>query len=136
MISSDMVRVKERRIGDTMDMKFLAPSTEAYQFGVLVDRIFQIPDPGIETNAFDTDFLVAPNILLTNFHVLPYASNAEGIAINFKHEYNQYRQITSGLKYRLNPSRFFLSDQELDFTFIYVEEEGMVNFMLFSIIKD
>lgn len=119
------VRVPERKIGDTMDLKFFPPSPEAYLFGTPVGRIFQVPDPGIEINAFGSGFLVAPNILLTNNHVLPYASAAEGVAVNFKYEYNQFRQRTSGSLYRLDPDTFFLSDQLLDYTFIYVQEIEM-----------
>lgn len=118
-------RVPERKIGDTMDMKFFAPSPEAYQFGIPVGRIFQVPEPGIELNAFGTGFLVAPNIFLTNFHVLAYPSMAEGIAVNFKYEYNQFRQLTSGLRYRLDPGKFFLSDELLDYCFVYIEDNEL-----------
>ncbi len=114
-------RTVERKIGDTLDLSKRPPSAEAYRFGIPVGRVYQIPDPGIEIDAFGSGFLIAPNLIITNNHVFPAQDYAEGCVINFKYEYNEFNKLQSGLKFRLTPEIFFLTDIDLDFTIVYAE---------------
>jgi endonuclease G, mitochondrial len=115
------VRAKERQIGDTLDFRKRPPTPEAYKFGTPVGRVYQIPDPGIEIDAFGTGFLISSDLMITNHHVFPYRSSAEGCAINFKHEFNEFGKLVSGVRYKLNPSKFYLSDEKLDFAIVHVD---------------
>jgi endonuclease G len=114
-------RSKERQIGDTLDFRKRPPSPEAYKFGTPVGRVYQIPDPGIEIDAFGTGFLISSELMITNHHVFPYRSSAEGCAINFKHEFNEFGKLLSGVRFKLNPSKFYLSDEKLDFAIVHVD---------------
>lgn len=116
------IRTKERQIGDTIDYKKRPPSPEAYKFGTPVGRVYQIPDQGAEIDAFGTGFLISTNLMMTNHHVFPYRTSAEGCAINFKHEFNEFGKLLTGVRYKLDPTKFYLSDERLDFAIIYVEQ--------------
>lgn len=68
-------------------------------------------------------FLVAPNILLTNFHVLnsvDVASNARAI---FNYQDGDAGTAGSTATFKLNPDRLYLdsSFEELDYCFVWVE---------------
>ncbi|WP_299472565.1 trypsin-like peptidase domain-containing protein [uncultured Roseibium sp.] len=84
-----------------------------------------------------TGFLVAPNLLLTNHHVL----NDVKVAQNAKAEFNY--QITEedildgppdsappAVSFSLNPDRLFVTSKvgELDFTFVWIEAEAARQF--------
>ncbi len=114
-------RTFERKIGDTLDLSRRPPSQAARQFGRPVGRIFQVPDPGFEIDAFGSGFLISPNLLITNYHVLPSASHAEGCAVNFGYEYDEFNKLQLGIRFALSPKTFFLSDEQLDYTIIYVD---------------
>ncbi|MBC8035172.1 MAG: trypsin-like peptidase domain-containing protein, partial [Chitinophagaceae bacterium] len=115
------IRSLERQIGDTIDFRRRPATPEAYKFGTPVGRIYQIPDKGLEIEAFGTGFLITPELMITNHHVFPYKDYAEGCAINFQHEYNEFGKLQSGLRFNLDPSKFYFSDEKLDFAIVYVK---------------
>jgi endonuclease G, mitochondrial len=69
---------------------------------------------------FGTGFLVAPNLIVTNHHVLPNAA-AAALAIaefNFQHDLNGVESLRR--VYNLMPSSLFFSDAALDVSFVEV----------------
>lgn len=79
-----------------------------------------------------TGFLVAPNILLTNHHVLNSPEVAEAAAVAFDYELSA-QAIASGRKtepmpgrsYRLRPDRLFVTspiEGGLDYSFVWIED--------------
>ncbi|MDI2076631.1 DNA/RNA non-specific endonuclease [Bradyrhizobium sp. Mp27] len=69
---------------------------------------------------FGTGFLVAPNLLMTNHHVLPNAS-AASLAIaefNYQHDLNGVESLSR--VYNVMPSSLFFTDASLDVSFVEV----------------
>src|SRR5262245_51661497 len=62
-------RLAERQIGATLDFVDLPPDDQALKAGRPVVRIVTINGPDIVPEGFATGFLVAPDLLLTNYHV-------------------------------------------------------------------
>ncbi|CAN5744026.1 hypothetical protein BH20ACI4_BH20ACI4_22880 [soil metagenome] len=72
-----------------------------------------------------TGFLVSPNVLLTNNHVLNSFEVAQNGTCVFNYQENELGKIQPTKEYRINPSRLFLTNsyKELDFTFVWVDNE-------------
>ena len=69
---------------------------------------------------FGTGFLVAPNLLMTNHHVLP-SSDAASLAVsefNYQHDLNGVESLRR--VYNLMPSTLFFTDAGLDVTLVDV----------------
>lgn len=106
----------ERRIGPTLDLDEAPPNDAARLAGRPVGRIVSlVADGGVE--GFATGFLVAPNMVLTNHHVFATAGEAAGCAIQFGYERTP-TGLAAGVTYELDPSVFFFTHSELDFTLV------------------
>jgi V8-like Glu-specific endopeptidase len=78
-----------------------------------------------------TGFLVSPNILLTNHHVLNSADVARAAVCQFNYQVSESGQPEPVQRFRLRPDRLFVTDpvtrptdqQGLDFTFVWVDGE-------------
>lgn len=66
-----------------------------------------------------TGFLIAPNVLLTNHHVIPSSAVAATGMVDFGYEYDAYRREKKEFIFRLDP-QIFVSSPELDFTLVGV----------------
>lgn len=75
---------------------------------------------GGQVAGFGTGSLVSPTLLLTNHHVLPSAEVAEGSGIEFSFQDGLDGQPLSPRSFELDPGRFFLADEELDFALVAV----------------
>lgn len=113
----------ERRMGATLDFTPFAPSEGARRAGRPVARIVAMGGPGVEPEGFATGFIVHPGILLTNHHVFPFRSDARGVAANFCYERSD-RGLERGVCFELDPDRFYVSDERLDFAFVAVRERA------------
>lgn len=69
-----------------------------------------------------TGFLVAPGLLLTNEHVLTSAEFAERCVLEMDYELNRFGPAKSPQVFALNPTRFFLNDEALDYALVGVGE--------------
>ena len=70
---------------------------------------------------FGTGFLVAPNVLITNQHVLRDAQEARVSRIEFEYELDVSGNSMSPQTFELRPDTFYLSNQSLDFALVAVE---------------
>lgn len=109
----------ERRLGPSLDFVGLAPSEQARKAGRPVARIVDTVSVNFEPRGFATGFLVAPDLLMTNWHVFPSRADAEGCGANFLYEENE-RGLSRGILFALEPGRFFVSDKDLDFAIVAV----------------
>lgn len=109
----------ERRLGPSLDLIGLPPSEQARKAGRPVARIVDTVAAGFEPRGFATGFLVAPDLLITNWHVFPSRADAEGCGANFLYEQTD-RGLSRGLLFALEPARFFVSDKALDFAVVAV----------------
>lgn len=122
-LSAAIVAATERRLRDIDQSTLDFPTDSARKAGVAVARLFEIGDTS-EMKGFGTGFLVAPNIIITNWHVFKSAKDAVGCAANFLHEKPAPNAVVeAGVSFRLRPERFFYSNEQLDFALVYVEED-------------
>jgi endonuclease/exonuclease/phosphatase family metal-dependent hydrolase len=84
-----------------------------------------------------TGFLVAPNLLLTNHHVINNPDVAEHAVAEFRYELLEEDLLDGppdlvppSVNYRLNPSRLFITSPltGLDYTFVWIEAEASEKF--------
>jgi endonuclease G len=68
-----------------------------------------------------TGFLVAPSLLMTNNHVLEIADAARFSLAQFNYETDLQLLPRPIKSFRLDPDRFFMTDERLDFTLVAVE---------------
>lgn len=120
--NSAVVLATERILRNRDQSSLIAPTDSAKKAGIAVARIFDLQDTN-EPKGFGTGFLIAPNIMITNWHVFETAGDASGCAANFLYEQsNQDGSIQNGVSYRLRPDVFFYSFKALDVALLYVEE--------------
>lgn len=65
-----------------------------------------------------TGFLIAPDVLLTNHHVIPDPEAAEHSIAEFNYQNDEQFIPCETFHYLPDPKRFFLTDKNLDFTMI------------------
>jgi endonuclease G len=70
---------------------------------------------------FGTGSLVSPTLLLTNHHVLPSAEVASGSSVEFGFQDALDGQPLTPRSFELDPGRFFLADEDLDFALVAVD---------------
>jgi endonuclease G len=70
---------------------------------------------------YGTGSLVSPSLLLTNNHVLTGTDVAEGSSVEFGYEDGTDGKPLTPSSFALDPERFFLTDEELDFTLVAVK---------------
>ncbi len=83
----------------------------------LCDRVGRVLGHG-------TGFLVSPNLLLTNNHVLESPSWALYAQAEFNYQKDVNRYPLQSKRFNLNPKRFFITDAELDFTLVALDPHG------------
>lgn len=69
-----------------------------------------------------TGFLVSPSLLLTNNHVLENYNTAQFSVAQFNYEVDLDLNERPMKSFRFTPERFFITDQNLDFTLVAIEE--------------
>lgn len=113
----------ERLIGGTWEGVYFAPSDGARDAARPVSRLVEWSGEGFEPQGVASGFLVSPDLLLTNWHVIPDASCAVGMHANFGHQRTD-RGTAAGTLFALDPNRFFTAHERLDFALIAVRPEG------------
>jgi len=81
-----------------------------------------IRDTRARVRGYGTGFMVSPNLLLTNNHVLPNAELASASRVEFNYQHKIDGSMAPGVILEFDPSRFFLTSPltELDFTLVAV----------------
>ncbi|TDD35538.1 endonuclease [Actinomadura sp. KC06] len=85
-----------------------------------VGRI-NIRDEGGRTLGYGTGSLVSLSLLLTNHHVLPDAGTAATSMVEFNYQDGVDGRPLAVAAYALDPERFFLADEGLDFALVAVD---------------
>ena len=107
----------ERMIGATLDFVDLPPDEQALKAGRPVARLVTLGASGIVPDGFATGFLVAPDLILTNYHVFRSADEAEGVGAQFLYE-RTHEGLREGLIFKLDPDRFFVNDKGMDYAVV------------------
>jgi endonuclease I/V8-like Glu-specific endopeptidase len=74
---------------------------------------------------FGTGFMVSPRLLLTNNHVLRSAAVAAASEVEFDYQYDRTGRLLPVVVYGLDPTTFFLTDRELDYSLVAVREKSL-----------
>lgn len=114
----------ERKIGSTLDFIENAPSEAARKAGRPVVRIVTSCEPNVIAVGFATGFVVAPRLILTNWHVFPDLASARGNGANFFYERGE-RGVALGETFEIDPDYFFLSNERLDFALVGIKTTSM-----------
>lgn len=113
----------ERVIGES-DLFLLNYLEKGLRVGKSVCRIEINNGSGRETG-YGTGFLVSPNLLLTNNHVLP----SYEIAINSSAQFNYEKDLNFNKRemqeFNFAPDVFFMTNVDLDFTLVAVNEKSI-----------
>lgn len=78
-----------------------------------------------QLEGYGTGFLVGPNLLLTNNHVLETAEAAMYAVAEFNYEDDVHFMPRDIISFRLDPELLFITDEALDFTLVAVESHNM-----------
>lgn len=87
---------------------------------------------------YGTGSLVSPELLLTNHHVLPSAEVAQGSTVEFSYQDGWDGEPLTPKTFELDPDRFFLADEDLDFALVAVgaSPDELVDFGFNRLIDD
>jgi endonuclease G len=116
-------RFQERIIGIN-DLTMLAPSSQAITVATPVARVTTAPGEGYQADGVASGLLLPQELLLTNYHVFNVRSDANGYAANFGHARDE-RGLHDGTYFELDPSRFFISNEALDFAIVAVKPRSI-----------
>lgn len=75
----------------------------------------------VPTLGLGTGFLVGPDVLMTNNHVVPSAQAAAGATAQFGYELGLDGILQDGQTYALAPNTFFATSVDLDFSLVAVD---------------
>lgn len=109
----------ERVINQTRDFQFIAFLEQALYVSHAVCRI--ATELGGGRSSYGTGFLVTPQLLLTNHHVLPTMETAMMSSAEFGYQRDRWGNVAAPKRFRLDPKRFFLNNKELDFALVGID---------------
>lgn len=122
MLASDRVFFESIIEGsDMMPLRYLALGQLAAR---AVGRLHLNPGEG-QGDGFATGFLVAPNLLLTNKHVLRSTDWARAATLTLDAEDDIHGLPLTPRVFLLDPARVYASDDELDFCFVAVQPRAV-----------
>jgi hypothetical protein len=105
---------------DTMWLSFLSRGLVAAR---AVGRLVCVA-AGQPPRPVGTGVLIGPGLLLTNNHVIPDATEAAAMAVQFGYEYDDNGAERPADLCRFTPEKAFHTDESLDFTVVAVEDLG------------
>lgn len=88
-----------------------------------------VVDQNNEPQGSGTGMLIAPNVLMTNNHVLENAAMAMRSTAEFRFEADAFSRPLDSTWFELDPNELFYTNEELDFSLVYVKgtssDEGL-----------
>lgn len=110
---------------DFIDVRYLENGVTASRS---VGRV-RIMTPAGRLDGYGTGFLIAPQLLLTNHHVLPSEDVAAASEIEFNFQDGADGQPLQPVVFKLAPDTFWMTDEQLDFALVAVQPgEGLDSF--------
>ena len=71
---------------------------------------------------YGTGFLVAPNIILTNNHVIDSVEKAQYSQMEFNYQYDMNGYLKPSIYFTIRPDILFLTNEGLDYTLVAIDE--------------
>jgi len=101
-------------LNDMVSSRFLYEGAERAR---TVGRISAIEGP----NPIGTGFMVSPNLLMTNHHVLKSTKEAQGCYVEFDYYYSKDSLRVKSENFALRPDGFYYSNKNYDYAIVMVE---------------
>ena len=120
LISDPLLRERVISGDDTLDVNYMQNGANASK---PVCRITIRSSDGEE--GYGTGFLIAPQILITNNHVLPDSSYGSNSYAEFNYEKGPDGIPLPERVFRFDTSQLFYTNEELDYTIIWVKEQSV-----------
>jgi len=99
---------------DLLSVNFLARGIEASK------AVCRIRIPQKNGTAYGTGFLVGPNLLITNNHVISNKDEAAQCEAEFDHEHDKDGILKPSIGFNLQPNKIFFTSTDLDITFVAI----------------
>ncbi|KQN97099.1 DNA/RNA non-specific endonuclease [Paenibacillus sp. Leaf72] len=80
-----------------------------------------IKDGNGRNEGFGTGFMVAPNLLLTNNHVLPDKDYALSSRAQFNYEVDENFNPRTVQEFQLSPNQLYITNKDLDYTLVAIQ---------------
>jgi endonuclease G len=117
---ADLSRLGQERVLGESDLVSVSFLQAAFAVARTVARI-KVKTPGGFLTGYGTGFLVSPQLLLTNNHVLDSVGRAASSSAEFDYQ-EVFRGVSATpVEFRLRPDIFFSTDAALDCTFVAIE---------------
>jgi endonuclease G len=119
LINDRLLRERVIKGDDTLDINYL-------ERGVIASRaVCRININSAEgEEGFGTGFLIAPQVLITNNHVLPNVNYIENSYAEFNYQKGIDDLPLPVSIFRFNPSKLFYTNEELDYSIVWVDAES------------
>ena len=108
-----------------------------FEAGQSVGLIFN-SQKDFDNSAEGTGFMIAPNILITNNHVINSIEQAKSFRLRMNYQRDLDGQIDPFFEFDFLPEKYFVTDEHLDFTIISVKPRditGKINLDEFGYLK-
>ena len=112
----------ERVIGETRDFLFVEFLEQAVHASRAIGRI--VTKLGDGRVSYGTGFMVSPQLLMTNHHVLRSRDDAGRSVVQFDYQRDRFGRPVALRAFQLAPGTFFLADAEHDFAVVAVAPGG------------
>jgi len=145
LAGSDLTSIPPTVTGTTPDFDSIAleriirksdlMSVNYLEFGLQVSRCvgrIRIQTATRRIAGYGTGFMVSPQLLLTNNHVLPNRQVASFSQVEFNFQDGTDGQPLLSVIFNLDPEAFFLTDKDLDYTLVAVRDNRRDGFSLSS----
>ncbi|MFE3928016.1 trypsin-like serine peptidase [Streptomyces sp. YIM B13508] len=127
--SKDEIARRKKRLAEHHDREGIVDVDDSvwasfFSRGLIVSQAVGrvvVPQRHNPPDALGTGVLVAPGLLMTNNHVLPFRALPSEAAVEFAFEHDENGQEREYHTYRFAPDCWF-TDEELDFTVLAVSE--------------
>ncbi|MGW3664696.1 trypsin-like serine peptidase [Streptomyces sp. NPDC005141] len=128
--SDDEIKQRKKRLARHHDLEGIVDVddsvwTSFFSRGLIVSQAVGrvvVPQRHLPSKPIGTGVLIAPELLLTNNHVLPLEALPAEAAVDFAFEYDENGKEREYHTYRFAPEVFWFTDEELDFTVVAISE--------------
>jgi endonuclease G, mitochondrial len=111
------------RVFQTNNLLPIAYLEQGTKVSQAIGRVI-INDADRRTRGYGTGFLVSPQLLLTNNHVLPDRDTAINSRIEFNYQTALGGVPQSSTEFELDPAAFFVTDARLDYSLVAVKSQS------------
>ncbi len=122
--SDELRRIGLERVLGTSELTLVSFLHEGCFVATSVGRV-RVRDFARRLKGWGTGFLVSPRLLLTNNHVLESETRARNSQVEFNYQEGPLGNLLRTSNFDLDPGRFLVTDEDLDYTLVAVRERSV-----------